>query len=515
MRYLLLMLCLSISLTTTYAQGNTPSLNPEDTLSFINLKLSNPDGTPYANSPVVLKGAKGHLVNVTTRKDGTVKAKVPFDETYTVHCGEHTCMRSIAVSDFPYVTYNFQAYTQRFIYLVFTYKTPSDRRLQDEVVRIYSSTGKTYTDTTNAGGKAVFWLPFEPEFRIAVKYHDTVKIIRPIDVGKEYKKMTVEFTWMGSKGKEYYAYLLDSFANVQRLATLHFLDSVIRTGHQIDLSKEDIYIPIGHDSVEWVSRALEVKATAYKNKLKESPKFLEEKKQVILAPLYRLRNRFKNKLIVMDISNAMYGYKEQLMLWHAMDLRGDGSSKSETGNSRYLFFNGGDGKEKKPEEKVIGSTKGFYSCEGQLKDFNTIINTMREGIANRSGIWDPSSNDIEALLEAKKSRKKYDEIFLIANNYSSIKDLKLMKQLNVPIRIIVCGSENPIIYSCRKVYYKINEEYLNLAHATNGSIHLMEEDIYDLSKIKEGGSITIQGQTYDFINGRFVQQYKVFSPRVR
>lgn len=499
MRPLFLMFCLSVSLTTAYAQGYKPNFSPEDTLCFINLKLTNPDGTPYANSLVVLKGIKGHIVKVTTKKDGKIKAKVPFDETYTVHCGEHTCLRSITVNAFPYVTYNYQAYTRRFIYFTFTYQNSLNERLAAEAVTLYSSTGKVYTDTTNKEGQVIFYLPFDPEFRIAVKYHENVKTIRPRDVGKEYKIMSTVFTWMGSKRKERMAYLADSLSRLVHMDAMQFLDSLVRTGNQDKIAEADIYIPIDYDSTEWVSRMLQIKANAYQVKLEQNPTFLEEKNKAVLAPLHRLRDTFKNKIIVTDITGSMYGYTEQVMLWHALNF-----TKKEP--KKYLFFNDGDGKG--TAQKTIGSTGGLYFCQGQITDFNTIINTMRKGMRKGGGGECPE-NDVEALLAAEVHRNQSDEIFLIADNYSSVRDLALMEKLKVPIRIILCGVEDGGSSFWGRQEKIINEEYLNLAHATNGSIHLVKQDVYELSKTQEGASITINGQKFDFINGRFIRQEKL------
>lgn len=507
MRHLLLMLCLSLSFTTAYAQGHNPNFSPEDTLSFINLKLTNPDGTPYANSLVVLRGIKGHVVEVTTKKDGKIKAKVPFDETYTVHCGEHTCMRSIVVNAFPYVTYNYQAYTRRFIYFTFTYRNVYNERIANEAVSLYSSTGEIYTDTTNKEGQVVFYLPFDSEFRIAVEYHENVRTIRPIDVGKEYKVMSTIFTWMGAREKDRLAHIADSLSRMIHLSAMDFLDSLVLTGNEDKIAEEDIYIPINYDSTAWVNTMLQIKARAYQEKLKENPTFLEEKNKIVLAPLYRLRERFKHKIIVTDITGSMYGYTEQVMLWHALNFMTESSNKSETGkNKKYLFFNDGDGKG--TSEKTIGSTGGLYFCQGQIKDFNTIINTMRKGMRNGGGGEYPE-NDVEALLAAQEQCNKYDEIVLIADNYSPVRDLVLMKKLNVPIRIILCGVEDGGSSFWGTQDKIINEEYLNLAQATNGSIHLVKQDVYELAKTKEGESITIKGQKFDFVNGRFIRQEKL------
>ncbi|BDS09835.1 hypothetical protein [Aureispira anguillae] len=484
-----------LNFTSSYGQGHTPGLSPEDTLSFIKMELTNPDGTPYANSLVVLKGEKGHWVKVMTGKDGRVKAKVPFDEIYTVHCGEHTCMRKIKVNAFPYVTYNYKAYTQRFIYFTFTYQNINGERLKGEEVVLHSSTGKTYMDSTNQEGQVSFYLPFDPSFRIAVKYHDNVKTITPRDVGKEYKLMTTVFTWMGAREKERRAHIADSLARLAHLSATELLDSLVASGKGGEIAEKDIYIPINYDSTEWVIKMLGEKAKQYHSKLKENPAFFEQKNKTVLAPLYRLRKKMAQKIIVTDITGSMYGYTEEVVLWHALNFM-------ENSPKKYLFFNDGD--HKATAQKTIGSTGGLYFCQGQIKDFKTILNSMRKGMRNGGG-GDGPENDIEALLAAKQHCNEGHEIFLIADNYSPIRDLELMEQLNVPIRIILCGVEYK---SCFRDH-QINEEYLNLAHATGGSIHLIKEDIYHIAQIKEGETITINKNDYHFVNGRFLLQKKM------
>jgi hypothetical protein len=134
-------------------------------------------------------------------------------------------------------------------------------------------------------------------------------------------------------------------------------------GHNPSFSPED--------STAWVNTMLQIKARAYQRKLKQNPTFLEEKNKIVLAPLYRLRERFKNKIIVTDITGSMYGYMEQVMLWHALNFMTESSNKSETGkDKKYLFFNDGDGKG--TSEKTIGSRGGLYFCQGQIKEFKVL-----------------------------------------------------------------------------------------------------------------------------------------------
>lgn len=494
--FAILFLC-GMSITTAQAQGDKPKFSPEDTISFIKIKLTNPDNTPYANSPVVLKGKKGHVVKVKTDNTGNVKAKVPFNETYTVHCGENTCMKSIDISDFPYVTYEYQAYTKRFIHFTFTYKSPQGNALKGEEVIVHSvATGTQYKDSTDAKGQVKMFLPFESQFKVSVKYHDVVTMLNPQDVGKEYKMMTATFTWMGAKEKERREHVMDSLARVRNMEITYLLDSLVKAGKIETIVKEDIYIPIDYDSVEWVETMLQQKAEGYKKMLASNPLYLEEQKKAVLAPLHRLRKKFGSKIIVTDITGSMYPYMEQVLLWHALNFMGEEGTK-------YLFFNDGDSHPDGP----IGSSGGFYFCQGKIKDFKTIINTMRKGTRAGGGGAGPE-NDIEALLEATKKKSQADEVILVADNFSTVRDISLMKKLKVPVRVILCGIEESFVSPCTGTTYSnsINEEYIDLARFTGGSIHTVTEDIYDLAKIKEGESITIQGKKYDFVGGRFLLQ---------
>lgn len=143
------------------------------------------------------------------------------------------------------------------------------------------------------------------------------------------------------------------------------------------------------------------------------------------------------------------------------------------------------------EFKYIGSTGGIYFTKGDsiLPVLQAMFKTMTAGNGG-----DGPENDIEALLEAQvKKIRKVTEVILIADNYSDIKDLKLLAGLKIPVRIILCG-----------VNAWINEEYLELAYKTNGSVHTIERDIYDLTKLNEGETLNYQGKKYKFAGGKFM-----------
>ena len=111
------------------------------------------------------------------------------------------------------------------------------------------------------------------------------------------------------------------------------------------------------------------------------------------------------------------------------------------------------------------------------------------------GGGDAPENDLEAILEGMNKFKVYDEIILIADNYANIKDIKLLSKIKKPIRIILCGVDGE----------GVNVDYLNLAYATKGSIHTIEDDITNVTETLEGKTIEIDGATYKLIKGKFVK----------
>ena len=67
--------------------------------------------------------------------------------------------------------------------------------------------------------------------------------------------------------------------------------------------------------------------------------------------------------------------------------------------------------------------------------------------------------------------------------------LPKLKALKIPISIIICG-----------VNSVINTKYLEIAYATNGSIHTIEEDLDEMGKLNEGQVFKIGGLKYRLVN---------------
>ncbi len=198
------------------------------------------------------------------------------------------------------------------------------------------------------------------------------------------------------------------------------------------------------------------------------------------------RNDWKEMLIVTDMTGSMSPYISQLFLWLKLNT-------IDERVKQFVFFNDGDTKRNK--DKRIGDTGGVYQTKS--KEYDEVEMVALQCMLSGNG-GDQEENDIEGLLDGLKLCPDCLEQILIADNNSSVRDLKLMKKIEKPIRIIICGSDG-----------KVNSEYLNLARSTGGSIHLMEEDLFNLIQLNEGESLEVQGVTYMIKGNKFVEIKKM------
>jgi len=196
------------------------------------------------------------------------------------------------------------------------------------------------------------------------------------------------------------------------------------------------------------------------------------------------RNQWNNMIIVSDVTASMNTYTSQLLLWYQnwIDTR---RIKS------FLFFN--DGNTKPNALKRIGTTGGIYyvNAETQESVLKIMENTMLRGHGG-----DAVENDVEAILRALEYAKNMDEIILIADNKSDMRDFDLMFNIQRPVRVIICGNPNAI-----------NPQYLMLARATKGSVHTSTHDIYNLNQYFNGEKFKIGDAMYSFEKGMFKAIY--------
>ncbi|PWJ42026.1 hypothetical protein [Sediminitomix flava] len=182
--------------------------------------------------------------------------------------------------------------------------------------------------------------------------------------------------------------------------------------------------------------------------------------------LERMSSEWESVAIVSDWTGSMYDYTLQVLKWQ-IDQHQDEKIKG------YVFFNDGD--YKYDYEKVIGETGGIYTLKSSK--IIEVIEKMAE-VKERGDGGDIPENDIEALIVAQEEFPDVEELVLIADNRSPMRDLSLLSQLNRPIRIVLSRiPENTDIKA------EINPEYLKLAIETKGSIHTKTIDLVSFEEM--------------------------------
>lgn len=183
-------------------------------------------------------------------------------------------------------------------------------------------------------------------------------------------------------------------------------------------------------------------------------------------------------LLITDLTASMSSYVSQLLTWFRLN---------ENKIKAFCFFN--DGNKTADFRKEVGRTGGLYFSDAN--SFKTTVKIAEECMSNMNG-GDLQENDIEAILNSISKFKNHEDIILIADNWSNMRDYSLIKEIKKPIHIILCGTSK-----------SINTEYLDLAWHTKGSIHTTTIDLNDLYKVKEGHSFTINNQNFILKNGQF------------
>ena len=199
--------------------------------------------------------------------------------------------------------------------------------------------------------------------------------------------------------------------------------------------------------------------------------------------LGRLSKKCKNMLIITDCTSSMEPYGAEVALWHLLQ-------DTTTTVKNFVFFNDGDGIPTK--EKVVGKTGGIHFADP--KNSQEVINTIRMVTLMGKGNDDAPENDAEAVLKAIDGTPDFDEVILIVDNKSDIRDIELLEELDRPIRIVLCGLGEG----------RINFDYIKLAFHTKGTLHTVEEDISILMDAKEGDKFKLDGYRYEIVNGNIV-----------
>ena len=342
--------------------------------------------------------------------------------------------------------------------------------------------GKVFVAETDATGRAILMLPKGDSIFMSTTFEPNVtSFIFPND--DRAGKLRLRYTTIGTK-----AILARESERARQAAirdSLYRLDRVrdsIAAEHALAGEEDFLHMLSFGGDPEKVKEKITSRAAKERVKLEADEKYFEKAGMEIEAALYRKSADWSNKVIVTDITGSMYPYMDQILLWHALALvPGE--------QNRYIFFNDGDST---PEpEKKLGAAGGIYSTEEM--NMNQLLETMKKAMDGGGGGASPE-NDLEALLEGVRMMGEIDELILIADNYSDVRDIELLTQLRAPVRIVLAGAD-----------YGVNEDYLAIAYATGGSIHTLKEDIDQLSHLADGEVIRVGAYRYRVNRGQFIQ----------
>jgi hypothetical protein len=396
--------------------------------------------------------------------------------------------------------------------LFFTFYDLYDKRTGGEIITLYTESNKnTYAEKTNPYGVAIFFVPLNDAYYATLINFDSFKTF---DVGNEKNVMQV-FDWKIQAPST--AQVIERKLKLERLAFkhdsiyreleknfLHYQDSLraILTAYQASLVKPDTIStrPATKDTLADRAKMtpvltglpiplnVPIDPQKIETGFKADTSYFVKNQLEILSAFYRNRDRWRDKIIITDVTSSMDPYAQQLLIWH----------KLFPHNKRFelysMFFNDGD--HTPNPYKVLGRTDGIYMTDNP--DFDSIQACMSYTIYKGGG-GDIVENNIEVLLKAQIVRKREFletvEIIMIADNFAGVRDIKLIEKLKVPIRIVLCGANTNAIHP----------HYLLIAWKTNGSIHTIEEDITDMAKIKNGDILTIAGRRYRLLNGEFYE----------
>lgn len=203
----------------------------------------------------------------------------------------------------------------------------------------------------------------------------------------------------------------------------------------------------------------------------------------VITKVFERNKEWSNCLVVTDVTGSMYPYLAQFLKWHELHMTATG------GNHDFVFFN--DGNNRPDNTKSVGSVGGLYYINtSKYEDLNK---RMKTAMLNGGG-GDGPENNIEAVLHGLKKNNRIKEVIMIADNWATPRDLALLAQVQVPIRLILCGTSAGF-----------NTEYLNMIRSNGGSIHTIEEDLYNLNGLADKATLSLGKYRYRLEGGVFKQ----------
>jgi hypothetical protein len=194
--------------------------------------------------------------------------------------------------------------------------------------------------------------------------------------------------------------------------------------------------------------------------------------------------KWNNVVIVCDITSTMFPYTTQVFDWM-------NENTKNTSIKGIVFFTDCDSLGRQTRGPIPG--KMFMV---RKKDELVLWDTMFAAIKNTENNKDKPENNIEALLYAQKHFPDADEFVMIADNSTQVKDMKQLSKVKKKVHIILCGEtfEKNLAFQT---------DYVQIAKKTKGTIHTLEDDIDNITKIKEMSVVRVGNIYFRFHKGKF------------
>ncbi len=173
---------------------------------------------------------------------------------------------------------------------------------------------------------------------------------------------------------------------------------------------------------------------------------------------YNIVNKTKlpdKAILVIDWTASMHQYGLQVLMWHTMN-------QSRSPFVGMVLFN--DGNMKADNTKTPGKTGGVYIHD--LTSPEELVKVMR--LVQQQGVGgDNQENDVEAIIEAIKEYPKAENVILIADNNSCMRDIQIVGKVSKPVFPVMCGVLGKVI----------NPQYVKLAYDTKGGLFTIDEQL--------------------------------------
>ena len=478
-----------------------------------------------------------HSLTDSTNLEGANVFLVPTDDSYSIDINEAKNYDKIDVEEKyfskidRYIQYEgmkigkLQPSLDSAVFSL-VYLDLSEKAVPNEIFTITSkTTGKKYTTPpTNKDGKTQIKVPIGESYSIGIKYYEEFMVqevsnqegiyVLPLEIlypsseqiearrkemeeedkkrEEEWKKLEEEMAALDRKNEELRQERIRKEREAVEKANREYEIQLEKLKQAQKLQDSLETIRMQKQIAEYQAQEAKRKELALKKEAEIKAAEVKELRDVlkrnqyswgsdtVVSKILNGQKEWKKKLIVLDVTSSMLPYIEQVKYWYSLNYAQDSTME-------FYLFNDGNGISN--SRKEIGQTGGIYECKScTINDLEQLIVQAR----NAGNGGDSQENDLEALLYALKYTDGYDELILVADNMSYARDMIMIGKIGVPVRIILCGTSR-----------FVNEQYLDIAYRTGGSVHTIEEEINDLSGMIEGKEIKIGNYNYRFTKGRF------------